>query len=98
MLTRAVPKVVSGLQAVTEPRPSGRENGWPFPNLLSKKPARRTCCTYNKSMGFEWDERDKAGRNYRKHGVRMPEAIPIFDDRLAITLADQESDPHEVQR
>jgi len=49
-------------------------------------------------MGFEWDERDKAGRNYRKHGVRMPEAIPIFDDPFAITLADQESDPHEVQR
>ncbi|HSU58348.1 MAG TPA: hypothetical protein VLI55_03455 [Bryobacteraceae bacterium] len=49
-------------------------------------------------MGFEWGERDKAGRNYRKHGVRMLEAIPIFDDRLAITLADQESDPHEVQR
>ena len=46
-------------------------------------------------MGFEWDEASKAGINFRKHGVRMPEAIPVFDDPYAITIADDESDPQE---
>jgi len=46
-------------------------------------------------VGFEWDEASKAGINYRKHGVRMPEAIPVFDDPYAITLTDDESDPGE---
>ena len=44
-------------------------------------------------MGFEWDKDSKAGVNFRKHGVRMPEAIPVFDDPYAITMADEESDP-----
>ena len=46
-------------------------------------------------MGFEWDEERKAGTNFRKHGVRMPEAIPVFDDPRAITMTDNESDPGE---
>ena len=46
-------------------------------------------------MGFEWDEAGKAGINFRKHGVRMPEPIPVFDDPYAITIADDESDPDE---
>ena len=46
-------------------------------------------------MGFEWNEASKAGINYRKHGVRMPEAIPVFDDPYAITITDDESDPDE---
>ena len=46
-------------------------------------------------MGFEWDERSKAGINFRKHGVRMPEAIPVFHDPYALTIADDESDPGE---
>jgi len=46
-------------------------------------------------VGFEWDEESKAGFNFRKHGVRMPEAIPLFDDPYAITIADDESDPGE---
>jgi uncharacterized DUF497 family protein len=29
-------------------------------------------------VGFEWDEESKAGIKFRKHGVRMPEAIPVF--------------------
>lgn len=45
--------------------------------------------------GFEWDEQNKAGSNFRKHGVRLPEAIPIFDDPNAITITDDESDPNE---
>lgn len=44
---------------------------------------------------FQWDELDKAGRNYRKHGIRMPEAIPVFDDPYAITIGDEGSDPEE---
>ena len=46
-------------------------------------------------MGFEWDKENKAGVNFRKHGVRMPEALPVFDDPYAITIADEESDPGE---
>jgi uncharacterized DUF497 family protein len=46
-------------------------------------------------VDFEWDEESKAGINFRKHGVRMPEAIPVFDDPSAITIVDDESDPSE---
>lgn len=46
-------------------------------------------------MGFEWDEEGKAGINFRRHGVRMPEAIPVFDDPYAITIADDESGANE---
>jgi uncharacterized DUF497 family protein len=46
-------------------------------------------------VGFEWDDASKAGINFRKHGVRMPEAIPVFDDPYAITIRDDESDPDE---
>ncbi len=46
-------------------------------------------------MGFEWDDASKAGINFRKHGVRMPEAIPVFDDPYAITITDDESDLDE---
>ena len=52
-------------------------------------------CTYNNFVGFEWDEESKTGINFRKHGVRMPEAIPVLDDPHAITIADDESDPGE---
>jgi len=44
---------------------------------------------------FEWDEESKAGANFRKHGVRIPEAIPVFDDPHAITITDDESGPDE---
>jgi uncharacterized DUF497 family protein len=46
-------------------------------------------------VGLEWDDESKAGANFRKHGVRMPEAIPVFDDPYAITITDDESDPEE---
>jgi uncharacterized DUF497 family protein len=45
-------------------------------------------------MTFEWDPR-KAASNYEKHGVRFPEALPVFADDDAITIADDESDPGE---
>jgi uncharacterized protein len=54
-----------------------------------------TECAYTIKRGFEWDEESKAGINYRKHGIRMPEAVPVFDDPYAITIADDESDPDE---
>ena len=46
-------------------------------------------------MGFEWDEQGKAGINFLKHGVRIPEAIPVFEDPCAVTITDNESDPDE---
>jgi uncharacterized DUF497 family protein len=46
-------------------------------------------------VGFEWDDASKAGINFRKLGVRMPEAIPVFDDPYAIAIADVESDLDE---
>ena len=45
-------------------------------------------------MGFEWDEPSKAGIDFRRHGVRMPEGIPVFEDPCAITIPDDESDPN----
>jgi uncharacterized DUF497 family protein len=33
--------------------------------------------------------------NFRRHGVRMPEGIPVFEDPYAITIPDDESDPNE---
>ena len=48
-------------------------------------------------MGFEWDEQSKAGINFRRHGVRMPEAIPVFEDPYAITIMDDESDSRELR-
>jgi len=46
-------------------------------------------------LGFEWDEQRKAGLNFRNHGVRMPEAIPVFDDPYAVSTTDDDSDANE---
>ena len=54
-----------------------------------------TIGTYTEAAGFEWDEAGKAGINFRKHGVRVPEAIPVFDDPYAIAITDDESAPDE---
>jgi uncharacterized DUF497 family protein len=45
-------------------------------------------------MTFEWDAR-KAESNFRKHGVRFAESLPVFADEYAITVVDDESDPDE---
>lgn len=45
-------------------------------------------------MEFAWDVR-KAESNYKKHGVRFPESLPVFEDDFAITVPDEESDPGE---
>lgn len=47
-------------------------------------------------MGFEWDIR-KAEANFRKHGVWFSESLPVFEDDEAITITDDDSDPHEVR-
>ena len=47
-------------------------------------------------MAFEWDV-GKAETNYKKHGVRFAESFPVFEDDDAITVTDEESDPHEVR-
>jgi uncharacterized protein len=39
---------------------------------------------------FEWDD-EKAAVNLRKHGVDFEEAKTVFEDPLALTIAD---DPH----
>ena len=45
-------------------------------------------------MGFEWVP-NKAAANGRKHGGQFPEAIGVFSDDTAMTIKDEESDPHE---
>jgi uncharacterized protein len=47
-------------------------------------------------MQFDW-ELSNAESNYRKHGVRFPECLPVFEDDYAITVTDQESDPGEMR-
>jgi hypothetical protein len=47
-------------------------------------------------MQFDW-ERSKAESNYKKHGVRFSECLPVFEDDYAITVIDQESDPVEMR-
>jgi uncharacterized DUF497 family protein len=47
-------------------------------------------------VAFEWDA-GKAEANYRKHVVRFAESLPVFDDEDAITIPDEDSDPHEVR-
>jgi hypothetical protein len=45
-------------------------------------------------MCVTWDE-NKAGANFRKHGVRFAEAVPVFEDDYALTVVDDDSDPEE---
>ena len=37
----------------------------------------------------------KAEANFKKHGVRFSEVVPLFEDDFAITIEDGESDPEE---
>ena len=49
---------------------------------------------YSQTVSFEWDP-IKAVANVRKHGVQFSEAVGVFSDDYAITIKDDESDPHE---
>ena len=42
-------------------------------------------------MEFEWDPA-KAASNLRKHGVDFADAVAVFDDELAITIRDPDSE------
>ena len=50
-------------------------------------------CTL-KLVAIVWDS-EKLKTNFEKHGVRFPDAEPAFQDPLAITVTDYESDPSE---
>jgi uncharacterized protein len=45
---------------------------------------------------FDWEIR-KAESNYKKHGVRFSESLPVFQDDYAITVVDDESEPGETR-
>jgi uncharacterized protein len=45
-------------------------------------------------MGFEWDPK-KAEANFRKHGIRFSESLPVFEDDHALTVTDDVSDSME---
>jgi len=45
-------------------------------------------------MAFAWDP-VKAEANFKKHGVRFAEAVPVIEDDFAITIKDDVSDPNE---
>jgi len=36
----------------------------------------------------------KAEANYKKHGVRFSESLPVFDEDYAITITDDAFDSH----
>jgi hypothetical protein len=42
-------------------------------------------------MDYEWDA-DKASSNLRKHGIAFADAVGVFSDSLAITIADDHPD------
>ena len=45
-------------------------------------------------MEFEWD-REKAGRNARKHRVSFEEAVTVFYDSLATAFPDPTTPPEK---
>jgi uncharacterized protein len=38
-------------------------------------------------MRYRWD-REKDGRNFRKHGVHFADAVSVLEDDLALTIED----------
>lgn len=45
-------------------------------------------------MAVIWDP-EKAGSNFRKHGIRFSDAATVVEDVMAMTVIDHESDPTE---
>lgn len=43
-------------------------------------------------MQYDWDN-NKAGSNFRKHGIHFSDAVAVFSDDFAITMIDEH--PHE---
>jgi len=48
-------------------------------------------------VGFEWDAH-KARTNLRKHGVDFSDAATVFDDPLAVTVADEDQEESRFVR
>ena len=46
-------------------------------------------CAYDVAVAYEWD-RAKAGENLRKHRVDFADAVGVFEDPQALTIADNE--------
>jgi uncharacterized DUF497 family protein len=42
-------------------------------------------------MTYEWD-RNKAGENFRKHGILFSDALTVLEDDLALTMEDDNAD------
>lgn len=38
-------------------------------------------------MRYQWD-REKAERNYRKHGIYFADAVSVLSDEIAVTIED----------
>jgi uncharacterized DUF497 family protein len=43
------------------------------------------------NLDFEWDQ-EKATTNARKHGIDFADVVGVFDDDLAITILEEDSD------
>jgi uncharacterized DUF497 family protein len=46
------------------------------------------------AVEFEWDE-EKAAANLRKHAVDFADAVLVFEDELAVTMGDPDSENEE---
>jgi uncharacterized DUF497 family protein len=42
-------------------------------------------------MRYQWD-RDKADRNFKKHGIHFADSVSVFSDDLALTIEDDSSE------
>ncbi len=49
------------------------------------------CTNVHTIMTYEWD-RNKAGANVRKHGIRFSDALTVLEDDLALTMEDDNTD------
>jgi uncharacterized protein len=47
-------------------------------------------------MSYEWDP-DKEKSNYKKHRVKFADAVGVFEDENAITIADKHKKETDLQ-
>lgn len=48
-------------------------------------------CAYHTRVDYEWDQ-TKADANLRKHGVRLADAVGVFEDEMALSREDETSE------
>jgi uncharacterized DUF497 family protein len=51
-------------------------------------------CAYHDDVSFEWDPA-KARANADKHRIEFADAVAVFDDGSAVTIADDDSEDEE---